>query len=78
MIFPNKFLRFEESIIFKMHCVLAQCKQGGEQNIVDLYNNVEKHFECIDEYLYSIDILFVLDSVFIDFDKNTIKYVEKY
>ena len=76
MIFPNKFIKYEESVIFKMLKVLEICEKEKELTIQDLYKITVSKFSGIDEFLYSIDILYVLDSIKLDFTTNKISYVE--
>lgn len=76
MIFPNKFIKFEESILFKMLSILKICKGKEVVSISELYSLSENKFDCIDEFLYSIDILYILDTIQIDFNSNQISYVK--
>ena len=63
MIFPNKFIKYEESVIFKMLSVLEVCEKQKEVKINELYKITEKRFSGIDEFLYSLDILYILDAI---------------
>ena len=76
MIFPNKFIKYEESVIFKMLSVLEVCEKQKEVKINELYKITEKRFSGIDEFLYSLDILYILDAIQLDFATKTITYVE--
>jgi hypothetical protein len=76
MIFPNKFIKYEESVIFKMISVLSVCEKEKELTIQELYKITEMKFSGIDEFLYSIDILHILDSIKLDFTTNKVSYVE--
>jgi hypothetical protein len=76
MIFPNKFIRYEESVIFKMISVLSVCEIEKELTIQQLYKITETEFSGIDEFLYSLDILYILNSIKVDFTTHTISYVE--
>jgi hypothetical protein len=43
--------------------------------IADLYHLVKKSFESIDQFLLSIDVLYVLGRVNIDFNARELTYV---
>ena len=73
MIYPNKNIRFEESIIFKMVFILEQ-NTGQQEGIHDLYMKTQKKFNSIDEFLFSLDVLYVLDMIEVDFNAETITY----
>lgn len=76
MIFPNKFIKYEESILFKMLSVLEICQQKEVLGISELYSLTEKKFDGIDEFLYSIDVLHILDTIEVDFNSEEISYVK--
>jgi len=75
MIVPNKVLRLNESIIGKMLIVL-KILIIKEETIENLYFSTQDYFEEIDEFIYSLDVLYILDSIEIDFNKGVVKYVE--
>ena len=60
MIYPNKHIQFEESIIYKMIHILDK-RDNGEINIHDLFNKTKKKFKNADEFIYSLDVLYVLE-----------------
>ncbi|EGR4176547.1 hypothetical protein FLL83_10610 [Vibrio cholerae] len=61
MIVPNKSIRFKDSIMFKMLCILDL--EFDEIEVSDLYKKIKKHFDCIDEFVYSLDLLYILDKI---------------
>lgn len=61
MIVPNKSIRFKDSIIFKMLCILDF--EFDEIEVSDLYKKNKRHFDCIDEFIYSLDLLYILDKI---------------
>ena len=75
MIYPNKHIRFEDSIIYKMISILE--KGNYEMNIHELFDSTKKKFKNADEFIYSLDVLYVLDMIEVDFAKETIKYVKR-
>jgi len=76
MIYPNKHIRFEESIIFKMIHIL-ESENDYEVNIHDLFSKTKKRFKNADEFIYSLDVLYVLDMIEVDFNSETVKYVKR-
>ena len=76
MIYPNKHIRFEESIIYKMIHIL----ENGDERDVDiheLFSQTKKRFKNADEFIYSLDVLYVLDMIEVDFPNETIRYVKR-
>jgi len=76
MIYPNKNIRFEESIIYKMISVLEQQEQQTI-NIHDLYNETKTKFKNTDEFIISLDVLYALDMINVDFENENIEYVKR-
>lgn len=66
MIFPNKLKTYEESILSKLPVVLNIILEG-KRDILEIYQLCENHFNEVQEYIYVLDILYIL---------NKIKYVE--
>lgn len=76
MIVPNKVIRFNESIIGKMIAVLRELSIV-DMTIEELYRSTEEHFEEIDEFIVSLDVLYILEAIQVDFDKGVVKYVKR-
>ena len=76
MIYPNKHIRFEESIIYKM-LFLLEHQQYSEISISDLFTLTISKFQNIDEFIYSLDVLYILNEIKIDFKTETITYVKR-
>nr|WP_299036318.1 ABC-three component system middle component 7 [uncultured Tenacibaculum sp.] len=76
MIYPNKHITFEESIIFKMISILENSSEY-EVDIHELFKRTKKKFKNADEFIYSLDVLYVLDMIEVDFSKETVKYVKR-
>jgi len=72
MIYPNKNIRFEESIIYKMISVLEQ-REKSTVNIHKLYNETKSKFKNTDEFIISLDVLYALDMIIVDFDNENIE-----
>ena len=76
MIYPNKHIRFEESIIYKMISIL-ESGTNNEVDIHELFKKTKKKFKNADEFIYSLDVLYVLDMIEVDFSNETVKYVKR-
>ncbi|MFD2637540.1 ABC-three component system middle component 7 [Piscibacillus salipiscarius] len=76
MLLPSKVTRFSESVIGKI-TILLEYLVDGEITIKDLYYSTRDQFEEIDEFIYSLDVLYLLDAVKVDFDKGVVSYVNK-
>lgn len=76
MIYPNKHITFEESVIFKMISILENSNEN-EVDIHELFNKTKNKFNNADEFIYSLDVLYVLDMIEVDFSNETVKYVKR-
>jgi|GEM_PF-573220 len=76
MILPNKVLRLEDSIIGKTPYLLDALKQH-DMSVAELNNTVSNHFEDINEFFITIDVLFVLNSVVLGKENGVLKYVDR-
>jgi len=74
MIVPNKVITLDESIIGKMVILLEKLK-GENFSINELFFETQEHFEEIDEFIYSLDVLFLLDKIQVDFSRGAVIYV---
>lgn len=75
MIVPNKVISFSESIIGKMP-IIIKCLSKEEMTLKELFFTTQDYFE-IDEFIYALDVLFLLDAIKVDMDKGVIIYVNK-
>ena len=64
MIIPNKSVPFKKTVIHKMLVILEL--DFEEIAISDLYRKTKSKFSSMDEFVYSIDLLYVLDKIMID------------
>jgi dynactin complex subunit len=76
MIVPDKIIRFNESIIGKMPIILKNISRR-DMTIKELFSTTQDYFEEIDEFIYSLDVLFLLDAIKVDLDKGVVTYVRK-
>lgn len=79
MIYPNKHIQFEESILYKMTYLIKFLNSSKIKTytILWLYDNVRNNFDNIDEYIYSLDVLYVLNFIDFNFDNNLIIYANR-
>lgn len=61
MIVPNKATPLRESILFKMLAILEEDFETIE--LLELYDKVSHLFEGIDEFVFSLDVLFIIEKI---------------
>lgn len=76
MIYPNKNIRFEESIIYKMISILEK-RETLIINIHELYKETKTKFKNTDEFIVSLDVLYALDMINVNFENENIEYVKR-
>ena len=72
MITPNKVVPLSLSVLGQLPVVLG----AGPDPILltQLFQQVEDKFESVDQFLLTLDVLFVLDRLTIDFDAEKVVY----
>ncbi|WP_342500581.1 ABC-three component system middle component 7 [Bacillus sp. FSL K6-4563] len=75
MIVPNKIISLNESIIGKMIFILEHITEQKYLTIEDLFRNTRSHFEEIDEFILSLDVLYLLDAIEVEFSRGEATYV---
>ncbi|MDR6445620.1 hypothetical protein J2794_001711 [Paraburkholderia terricola] len=73
MITPNKFISFDQSVLAKLPAMRIGQKTIG---IRDFYMTVSGAFESVDEFMYALDVLYILNEVNVNFDLRTVTYVD--
>lgn len=73
MITPNKAVSIEASALGLSALILEHGPDPIE--LSKLYHLVSKSFESIDQFLLTIDLLYVLGRLGVDFQKRTVFYV---
>jgi len=76
MIYPNKNIKVQDSILYKMTHLLEDF-EVVEIGILELYNRTKSKFNNIDEYIYSLDVLYILEIIDVDFELEKITYVKR-
>lgn len=76
MLVPNKVINFKDSIIGKMTVILDNLS-NDEVTIQELFNTTKDQFDEIDEFIYSLDVLYLLDAIKVDLNKGVVSYVDR-
>ncbi|MEZ8824333.1 ABC-three component system middle component 7 [Vibrio amylolyticus] len=71
MITPTKSTPLEHSIIYKMTHILSV--NFTTISVSDLYKKTRKKFDCIDEFVWSLDVLYILGKIEMDKENGIIK-----
>lgn len=74
MVLPNKFLSYEESTLSKLPLIIKAIGDGIE--ISQLYIELSKKFAGIDEFILTLDLLYALNNIAVNFDTRIVKNVE--
>ena len=71
---PNKVLPVAESILPKLPLILEKLRENN-YSILSLYEDTQEKFNDVNEFIFALDVLFVLDKIeFIEGVKE-LKYV---
>lgn len=76
MILPNKLISFQDCILAKTVYILEKISDS-DFSVIGLYEQVETHFEDLNEYMLALDVLYVLDKIKYNEWLQVIQYVEK-
>ena len=71
MITPSKSISFKDSIVFKMIYILDE--QFDEISVADLHNKTKRKFLGLNEFIYALDVLYVLGAIDVDIELGKIK-----
>ncbi|WP_299492355.1 ABC-three component system middle component 7 [uncultured Shewanella sp.] len=71
MITPSKTIPLKESIIFKMTYILDV--EFEETSLSEIYKKTKAKFIDLEEFIYAIDILFVLGKIEVNLDLGKVK-----
>jgi hypothetical protein len=72
VITPNKVIPLDESALGGLSAILSQGPHS--RDLVSLYNDVAGRFESIDQFLLTLDVLYVLGRIDIDEIERTVSY----
>ncbi|KXI22482.1 ABC-three component system middle component 7 [Photobacterium sanguinicancri] len=70
MITPTKSTPLEKSIIYKMTYVLSVNFESI--TVLDLYQKTRNHFNSIEELVWSLDVLYILNKIEIDRESGVV------
>ena len=76
MILPNKLISFQDCILAKTVYILEKISDS-DFSVIGLYEQVETHFEDLNEYMLALDVLYVLGKIEYNDELQVIQYVEK-
>ena len=75
MITPNKFTPFDQSVLRKLEVILA--RETDDVDISTLFEETSTILGDINQFMYALDVLFILDCIEIDFKTRTLTYVDR-
>jgi len=64
MITPSKTIPFKSSVIFKMMFILD--RDFEVIPVLELYKETKNHFSGLEEFIYAVDVLYILGKVDVD------------
>ena len=70
MITPSKSISIQDSLLYKMTIILET--DFNEINITDLYKKTSSNFSSLDEFVYSLDFLFILEKIILNPANGTV------
>lgn len=76
MILPNKLISFQDCILAKTVYILEKFSDS-DFSVIGLFEQVETHFEDLNEYMLALDVLYVLGKIKYNEELQVIQYVEK-
>lgn len=72
MLVPNKTISLNESCLYRAALLLSKLKD--EISVIELYQAEKRMFLDLSDFIYVLDLLFVLGKVVLDEDNGVIKY----
>jgi len=76
VIFPDKLVSFQDSIIAKSVYILKEL-QNNELVVSDLFIATKEYFEDVSEFLLALDTLYLLGKINLNDKSQVIQYAEK-
>ena len=76
MLFPNKLITYNESVISKIPMIL-EIIERGPIGIKDLYHRVAPKLTGVNEYMDVLDCLYALGAIDLDTDRGVLVYVNR-
>lgn len=72
MITPNKITPFSRSVLSKLEVILSE----RDEDLISLYEATKSKFESIDQFMYALDVLFVLGKIEAIHNTGAIEYAD--
>lgn len=73
--FPSKVVNIKKSILWTLPEIVEVLKKNN--NLLEAYQELEKKLNDINEFMLSIDILYILDRIEINDEMGNYTYVER-
>jgi hypothetical protein len=74
LITPNKVITLRESALGRTPIILRE--QAPQDNLAALYEKVRKDFESIDQFLLTLDVLYILGQIDVDLSTGVVTYAD--
>lgn len=71
---PNKVITLRESALGRTPVILRE--KASQANLVSLYDKVGDEFESIDQFLLTIDVLYILVQINVDPSTGVVTYAD--
>jgi hypothetical protein len=71
---PNKVITLRESALGRTPVILRE--KSSQINLVSLYDKVGEEFESIDQFLLTIDVLYILGQIDVDPSTAVVTYAD--
>jgi len=72
---PNKVINVDESVIWKLPIIIDELKKA-DQSVETLFKKVGKKFRNINEFIFCLETLYVLDKVDFNDEYRMLKYAD--
>lgn len=76
MILPNKLVSFQNSLLPKMVLIIDEL-YVEPLSVSGLYEKLRKKFEDLDQFILTLDVLYVLEKVRYNEEWEVLEYVEQ-
>jgi len=74
LITPNKVITLRESALGRAPIIMRE--RVPQENLVSLYEKVRKDFESIDQFLLTLDVLYILGQIDVDLSTGMLTYAD--
>jgi hypothetical protein len=74
LITPNKVITLRESALGRTPIILRE--KAPQVNLAALYEKVRKDFESIDQFLLTLDVLYILGRIEVDLSIGVLTYAD--